>query len=150
MLHAGMETLQVILATFFGLLIGFERQRHGSPAGIRTCGLVCLGACLFGLASTHAHGAAFYHSVVDPTRVAAQIVSGVGFLGGGVIFKDSDRTRGITTAATIWLVASIGLAVAFELYLLGTLGTVLSLILLSLNRWKFFRKHFPKDADHQG
>lgn len=143
----GVELLQILVATVLGLFIGFERQKHGSPAGIRTCAMVCLGACLFGLASTHAQGAAYYHSVVDPTRIAAQIVTGIGFLGGGVIFKETNRTRGITTAATIWLAAAVGLAIAFELYVLGIAGTVMSLLLLSLNRWKFFKKHFPKDTD---
>jgi putative Mg2+ transporter-C (MgtC) family protein len=145
---------QVLLAFFLGFLVGMEREYHSSPAGIRTYAAVCMGSCVFALVSTHAQGAAYYKSIVDPTRIAAQIVSGVGFLGAGVIFKDGPKMNGLTTAATIWAVAAIGLAVAFEMYLVAILSTILILILLSLNHLSFWhrlkrKKHKGKPKDEQ-
>jgi putative Mg2+ transporter-C (MgtC) family protein len=141
--------LQVILAFVYGALIGLERDFHGSPAGVRTYAIVCLGACVFGLISTHSQGAAYYKSVADPTRVAAQIVSGIGFLGAGVIFRDGLTARGLTTAAAIWASASVGLAVAFRLYEVATLTTILIIFLSALNDlpfWKRFKKKFRRKA----
>lgn len=135
------EVLQIFLACACGILIGFERQFHGSQAGIRTYSLVCIGACLFGITSTHAHGASFYTSVADPTRIAAQVVSGIGFLCAGIIFKDQSKiVHGITTAANIWVTASIGLSVAFEMVLLPIFTTLLIVVILSSNHIKFFIK----------
>lgn len=138
MLSDFMELFQILFAALCGLFIGFERQIHGSQAGVRTYSLVCLGSCLFGIASTHAAGAAFYQSIADPTRIAAQIVSGIGFLGAGIIFKDNNKVHGITTAANVWVVAAIGLAIAFKMLFLPLATTILVLFILSLNRMKFF------------
>ena len=135
-----MLCLQVLLAFFLGFLIGLEREYHHSPAGLRTYAAVCLGACVFGLISTHAQGDAFYKSVADPTRIAAQIVSGIGFLGAGVIFKDNSRTRGLTTAATIWATAAVGLGVAFKMYAVSALTTFLIIFLLMLAHFRWFRR----------
>ncbi len=135
-----MEIGQILLSAFCGTLIGLERQIHGSQAGVRTYSLVCIGSCLFGIVSTHANGAAYYQSVADPTRIAAQIVSGIGFLGAGIIFKDHNKITGLTTAANIWVTASIGLAVAFEMIALPLVTTFLILAILSLNRLKFFKR----------
>lgn len=142
--------IHILLSFVLGGLIGLERELRGRPAGIRTYALVCLGACMFGLVSTHAQGAAFYKSIADPTRIAAQIVTGVGFIGGGIIFKDSNRTRGITTAATIWTTAAIGITVAFELFILATMATVMTIAILFLNhnkrylKWKSSRRQLYK------
>ncbi len=136
--------IQILLAFVLGLIVGIEREYHYSPAGIRTYASVCLGACLFGLISTHALGAAFYKSVADPTRIAAQIVTGVGFLGAGVIFRDGSKTSGLTTAATIWATAAIGLAVAFRMFFLGIWSTALILLLLSMNYFPVWRKFKTK------
>jgi len=138
---------QVLIAFVYGGLIGLERDYHGSPAGIRTYAIVCLGACVFGLISTHAQGGAYYQSIADPTRIAAQIVSGIGFLGAGVIFRDGSTARGLTTAATIWASASIGLAIAFRLYEIATLATILIIFLSALNDlpfWIKFKKNFRR------
>lgn len=132
------EIGQILLATLCGLAIGLERQIHGSQAGLRTYSLVCLGSCLFGIVSTHASGAAYYQSVADPTRIAAQIVSGIGFLGAGIIFKDRSRVHGLTTAANIWVTASIGLAIAFEMFVIPLVTTILVIMILSCNRWRIF------------
>lgn len=134
------EILQVLLACTCGMLIGFERQFHGSQAGIRTYSLVCIGSCLFGITSTHANGAAFYQSVADPTRIAAQVVSGIGFLCAGIIFKDQSKVHGLTTAANIWVAASIGLSISFEMIALPIFTTILIIFILSLNHMNFVSK----------
>jgi len=139
---------KVLLAFFLGFLIGIEREYHRSPAGIRTYAAVCMGACVFALVSTHAQGPAYYKSIADPTRIAAQIVSGIGFLGAGVIFRDGSKTNGLTTAATIWATAAIGMSVAFDMFFVAMLSTVLILILLGLNYlpiWKRFKKLSRKE-----
>ena len=136
------EMLQILVALLCGFSIGFERQLHGAQAGVRTYSLVCVGSCLFGIISTHAHGASFYTSVADPTRVAAQVVSGIGFLCAGIIFKDNNKVLGLTTAANIWVTASIGLAVAFEMFILPIFTTCLVLFILSLNRLTIVAKIF--------
>ena len=156
----GIELLQILVACMCGVAIGFERQLHGSQAGVRTYSLVCIGSCLFGIVSTHAHGdVSYYTSVADPTRIAAQVVSGIGFLGAGIIFKDSSRIRGVTTAANVWLVASVGLAIAYRMFMIPIFTTCLVIFILSLNHMKFFihlkvllslheRKFFRHLKDH--
>src|SRR5690348_7809892 len=99
--------LQVAVAALLGAAIGFEREIGSQPAGLRTHMLVSLGAGLFTLA-----GAEVMHT--DPTRVAAQVVTGVGFLGGGAIFKEGLSVRGLTTAASLWVTAAAGLAVGLR------------------------------------
>lgn len=94
-------TTRILATIFFGFIIGFERQLTGHPAGIRTNMLVSLGASIFVMFSIMVNAP-------DLTRVAAQIVTGIGFLGSGIIFKDGMNIRGLTTAATIWCTAAIG------------------------------------------
>jgi len=108
---------RLALAGLLGALIGLERELRGYPAGIRTLALVTVGAALFTEASKLFDG--------DDGRVAAQIVTGIGFLGAGVIFREGYTVRGITTAATIWSAAAIGMAIGLELYWVSVLGTVL-------------------------
>ena len=119
-------TIRIVFSIFLGFLIGIERQLTGSPAGIRTNILVCLGATMFGMFPVIIEGG-------DPTRVAAQIVSGVGFLCSGIIFKDGVNVRGLSTAATIWCTAAIGvlgssgqLRLAFTATLLLLLTNIVS------------------------
>jgi putative Mg2+ transporter-C (MgtC) family protein len=104
---------RLLLAGVLGGLIGLERELRGYPAGIRTIGLVALGSCLFTDISRLLGG---------DDRVAAQIVTGIGFLGAGVIFREGYTVKGITTAATIWAAAAIGMAVGAQLYVVGVLG----------------------------
>jgi putative Mg2+ transporter-C (MgtC) family protein len=92
--------VQAIVAALLGGFIGWERERHGREAGIRTYAAVSLGACLFGLVSTH------LSEIGDKARIAAQVVSGVGFLGAGVILRDAGQVTGLTTAATLWAAPS--------------------------------------------
>jgi len=106
---------RLLLAGLLGGLIGLERELRGYPAGIRTIGLVALGSCLFTDISRLLGG---------DDRVAAQIVTGIGFLGAGVIFREGYTVKGITTAATIWAAAAVGMAVGTGLYLVGVAGAV--------------------------
>ena len=127
----------ILLAAFLGAIIGLERERHVGLAGIRTHAAVALGACLFGFISMNVTSPSFSNTMTgaaDPSRIAAQIVSGIGFLGAGVILRDKGRIRGLTTAATVWATASIGLAVANKMYILAVSSTAIILALLSLYR----------------
>ncbi|ETR76837.1 methyltransferase [Afipia sp. P52-10] len=129
-----MEMLVRLLgAAFLGSLIGFERERLLWAAGIRTHMLVCVGSCLIMIVSQYgfAHILTQDHVVLDPSRVAAQVVSGIGFLGAGAILARGEIVRGLTTAASIWTVAAIGLAVGGGLYLAAGASTIIILIILA-------------------
>jgi len=136
----------ILLAASLGALIGLERERHVGLAGIRTHAAVALGACLFGFISMNVSTPSFPDTMTgtaDPSRISAQIVSGIGFLGAGVILRDKGRIRGLTTAASVWATASIGLAVANRMYILAVSSTFIILALLSLYRlpgWMKWKK----------
>ena len=120
--------LRLLLATALGAIIGYQRERAGKSAGLRTHVLICAGAALFTVASLYGFGA-----VADPARVAAGIVAGVGFLGAGAIIRRGEGVvEGLTTAATIWAVAAIGLAAGAGLYLVSAVTTAVILIVLCL------------------
>jgi putative Mg2+ transporter-C (MgtC) family protein len=112
---------RLAFAAILGGLIGLERELRGYPAGIRTMALITMGSMLFTDVSQILGG---------DDRVAAGIVTGIGFLGAGVIFREGYTVRGITTAATIWASAAIGMAIGRELYLVAGLGTVLVFVVL--------------------
>jgi putative Mg2+ transporter-C (MgtC) family protein len=127
--------LRVLLAVGLGGALGLEREIDSQPAGFRTHILVCLGAALFGLISVHAF--APFEAVrndtnvqIDVTRVASQVVVGVGFLGGGAILKYGASIRGLTTAASMWVAAAIGLAVGVGYYWAAVAVTVAALVSL--------------------
>jgi uncharacterized membrane protein YhiD involved in acid resistance len=120
--------LRLIAGLALGAIIGFERELHRQPAGFRTHSLVALGAALFAIISGYGYGGA----AIDPTRITAQIVSGIGFIGAGTILQYRGHIRGLTTAASLWSVAAIGTATGTGLYVLAALGTVLILVVLSL------------------
>ncbi len=120
--------LRLLLATALGAIIGYQRERAGKPAGLRTVILVCVGAALFTVASSYVFGA-----VADPSRVAAGIVIGIGFLGAGAIMRrEGGYIEGLTTAATIWIMAAIGLATGAGLYLISAVTTAVILVVLCL------------------
>src|SRR3984957_9237457 len=124
--------LRLFMAAALGSVIGFERERLLWAAGIRTHMLVCVGACLFMIVSNYGFGPALGPNVVlDPSRVAAQVVSGIGFLGAGAILARGEIVKGLTTAASIWTVAAIGLAVGGGLYLAAGASTIIILIILA-------------------
>jgi putative Mg2+ transporter-C (MgtC) family protein len=120
--------LRLTVGLVLGAIIGFERELHRQPAGFRTHSLVALGAALFTVVSAFG----FSGDLVDPTRIAAQIVSGIGFIGAGTILQYRGHIRGLTTAASLWSVAAIGTAAGAGLYVVAVVGTLLILVILSI------------------
>jgi putative Mg2+ transporter-C (MgtC) family protein len=119
--------LKLIIALLLGALVGLEREWKKKPAGLRTHMLVSMGACLFTLVSVSTFSA-------DPARVASGIVTGIGFIGAGSIMASKMHVKGITTAATLWIVAAIGLAVGAGLYIPALISATLVFIVLQLRR----------------
>lgn len=123
--------LQLILAALLGGLIGFQRKHVGKPAGMRTYALVCLGAALFTILSTLAFQSFTQSPGFDPSRVAANIVVGIGFLGAGVIIFRTGKVQGLTTAAGLWVAAAIGMAVGVRFYLAAIFTALFAFFILS-------------------
>lgn len=149
-----------------GSLIGLERTFHGRPAGFRTHALVCLASALLMLVTTHQWqwigGVPLETVRTDPTRMAAGIMTGIGFLGAGVIFKERLTVRGLTTAASIWITAVLGILYGVGLFLPAALGTGAVLGTLAVFRWmedrmptqlyahcsvRFGREHVPGEEE---
>jgi putative Mg2+ transporter-C (MgtC) family protein len=122
--------LQLLIAALLGGVIGYERERAEKPAGFRTHLLVCVGAALFTIASIHG-----FAGNADPSRVAAGVVVGMGFLGAGTIIRGGRGVVGLTTAATMWAVAAIGLTIGTRLYLAAIVVSILVLVALRLQKW---------------
>jgi len=125
--------LRLVLSVVAGGLIGLERELVHRPAGVRTHMLVCLGSALFVLVSLEA----FPNDVV---KIIAGIATGIGFLGAGTIFKAKSEVHGLTTAASIWAVSGVGLAIGLGYYLMTAVSVILVLIVLQLNKVEFFKK----------
>jgi putative Mg2+ transporter-C (MgtC) family protein len=125
--------IRLVVAAALGSLIGFERERLLWAAGIRTHMLVCVGSCLIMIVSQYGFSSILTQQnvVLDPSRIAAQVVSGIGFLGAGAILARGEIVKGLTTAASIWTVAAVGLAVGGGLYLAASASTVIILIILA-------------------
>ena len=121
-------TLRLVVALLLGAVIGWERELQRMPAGFRTHALVSLGSAIFTIVSA----SAFTGPLSDPTRIAAQIVSGVGFLGGGAILHYGGTVRGLTTAASLWAVAAVGMAAGAGLYFVATVSAVLVIVALEV------------------
>lgn len=134
MISGGEMLVRLALAAILGGLVGLERERVESAAGLRTHAIVALGACLFMLVSMFGFSNAGKPpgAVLDPSRVAAQIVTGIGFLGAGVIIFRQEIIRGLTTAASVWLVAAIGMSVGGGLYIAAVGGTIFGLAILAI------------------
>jgi len=120
--------LKIIISAVLGGIVGFEREKTRRPAGLRTHMIVCLSSCLITLVSLNAG----YDS--DPLRVAANIITGIGFIGAGTIIASSGNVKGVTTAATIFAVAGIGMAVAIGFYLTAIFSTLLIFGILELKK----------------
>jgi putative Mg2+ transporter-C (MgtC) family protein len=128
--------LRLVTATVLAGLVGLDRERHRSAAGLRTHALVGMSSCLLMIVSAFGFADILGTPGVglDPSRIAAQIVTGIGFLGAGTIIAHGDSVRGLTTAASIWAVAALGIAVGGGMYRAAILGTALALILLLVMR----------------
>jgi putative Mg2+ transporter-C (MgtC) family protein len=132
-------SFRLVAALFAGGLIGLERSHRGRPAGFRTHALVCLASSLLMLVTVYeSHwfpAAAGTRVTLDPTRLAQGIMTGIGFVGAGAIIKEGFSVRGLTTAASIWITAAIGILTGIGFYLAAAMGTALALGTLSLFRW---------------
>jgi len=128
------DLVAMIASTVLGTMIGWERQLGRKPAGLRTHTLVCLGSTMFVLVTKHAV-TDIGGTSMDPTRIIHGVITGVGFLGAGSIMRTEGYVHGLTTAASVWMVAAIGVAVGVHAYWLALIGTVLALIVLEFFRW---------------
>jgi putative Mg2+ transporter-C (MgtC) family protein len=125
--------VRLIVATLLGSLIGLERQSHGKEAGFKTYSLVCLGSALMMVVSVDVFNLFKHTANVDPGRIAAQAVTGIGFLGAGAIIRsEQGSVKGLTTAAGIWAACAIGLACGLGLYKQAIMTTILVLMILVL------------------
>jgi putative Mg2+ transporter-C (MgtC) family protein len=123
---------RALLAAFLGGLVGWERYyRNKVDSEMRAFAAVSLGACTFGLVSAYVP-----FPGLNPTQISAQVVSGIGFLGAGIILKDSGRVKGLATAATLWASASIGLALAYGMYSVGILNAVIIFLVRHVPDWR--------------
>lgn len=121
---------KLVLSMLLGCCVGIQRKRKGQPAGVRTFSLICMGATLAMILSIYVPQEYLGLKNGDPGRIAAQVISGVGFLGAGAIIQMKGSVRGLTTAAGIWMVAAIGMCVGVGLYTISIVATVLILIVL--------------------
>lgn len=141
--------LRMLAAAGLGAGVGLQRELAGHPAGLRTHILVAVAACLFTLAGSMPFGGA---PGADPTRVASQVVVGIGFLGGGAILRRGPRVQGLTTAANLWMMAAIGLSCGLGLLVEATAATALVLVVLlvlkPLER-RLLRARKARPADHE-
>ena len=128
------DLIAMLVSTLLGTAVGFERQMGRKPAGMRTHTLVCLGSTMFVLLTKHAV-ADIGGPSLDPTRMIHGVITGVGFLGAGSIMRQEGYVHGLTTAASVWIVAAIGVSVGVHAYPLAVIGTVLALLVLEGFRW---------------
>lgn len=120
-------TKDLLIASFLGAVLGFERELAGKDPGLRTFTLISLGSCVFSLISISSADGIPY---AEPSRIAAQIIPGIGFLGAGAIFRSHARVSGLTTAAMMWIAAAIGMSVGFNRAELATAATFLAIIII--------------------
>ena len=147
MLNNWMVLFRLVLAAMLSGAIGFEREFHGRAAGFRTHILLCIGSTLVMLTSMHIFDIYSSKVAADPARIAAGVITGIGFLGAGTIMHSKSAVRGLTTAASLWVVAGIGLAVGSGMYygaIVTTLLTVITLMLFSKLEYVMIRKDWYK------
>ncbi|KYK31373.1 MAG: magnesium transporter MgtC [Thermoplasmatales archaeon SG8-52-3] len=126
---------RILLAVALGSLIGYEREITHKPAGLRTHIFVCMGACLFTIASFYLIEDTTIGSF-DSTRIAAGIVTGISFIGAGSIIASKGDVKGVTTAASLWVISAIGLMVGFGIYLIPIIAAIITFLVLYLGRIK--------------
>ena len=140
--YDGEVLMRLVLSCVMGGIIGYERQARHKSAGLRTNILVCLGSCLVMLLSQSLYQAVEGKTNADPARLAAQVVSGIGFLGAGAIMKEGITVTGLTTAACLWVVAGVGLAVGAGFYVGASITTALVFLICGyLTRFDFWMGH---------
>ena len=132
MISEWVVVFRLVFAAVLSGMIGFEREFHGRAAGFRTHILLCIGSTLVMLTSMHIFDVYYGKVAVDPARIAAGVVTGIGFLGAGTIMHSRSAVRGLTTAASLWVVAALGLAVGSGMYFGAVVTTILTVITLYL------------------
>src|SRR5437762_11118929 len=144
--HEAIVVFRIAVALLVGGLIGLERSFHGRPAGFRTHSLVCIASALLILVTVYQNEwmtqVALDAIRTDPTRMAQGIMTGIGFLGAGVIFKEGLTVRGLTTAASIWVTAAIGILVGIGFWFAAIVGAVAVLVVLAL--FRFIERRLPR------
>lgn len=124
---------RLLISVVLGGIIGFEREITGKPAGLRTHIFVSMGACLFTISSFYLLPTGI-SGAFDATRIAAGVVAGIGFIGGGSIIASRGDVRGVTTAASLWVTASLGLMIGLGSYLLPIIATIIAFLVLRLSK----------------
>ena len=140
------SVFRLIISMLLGMIIGAERKRKGQTAGIRTFALISMGACLAMLLSIYVPQEYMGLKNGDPGRIAAQVITGIGFLGGGAMIQMRGTVKGLTTAAGIWITAIIGMAVGIGMYLVSFIATALVLIALIAFEQYSKRKRIGQDS----
>ena len=142
--------LRILVAALLGGAVGLEREYRDKAAGFRTHFLVALGSALFMIISAYGFSQALVSAEhrLDVSRVAAQVVSGIGFIGAGTIIFQKNAVRGLTTAASIWVTAAIGLACGAGMYMLAAVATLL--VLLGLEAFNYFLRRFDRHRNADG
>lgn len=136
--------LRLLLSAVLGAVVGIEREMHKRPAGFRTHILVCLGSALFMLTSVSVALTYSHAGDADPSRIAAGVVTGIGFLGAGAIIRYGESIKGLTTAASVWVVAAIGLAVGSGMYVAAITTTAIVFVILVFSK---FNEQFEVGKD---
>lgn len=131
-LNSTTAIVRIVISLVLGSLVGIERKTKGQMAGLRTFSLISMGACIAMLLSIYVCQETVGLLRGDPSRIAAQVLSGIGFLGAGTIIQMKGSVRGLTTAAGIWIIATIGMAVGAGLYVVSIVATLLVLVILTL------------------
>ncbi len=135
---------KLLISLLLGGLIGLDRERHGIDAGIRTYAAVCIGAAIFTSIAGHLE-----NDLSAPSRIIANIITGVGFLCAGIIYRNnnSDTLHGLTTAATVWCTAGVGVAIGLNMFVIAIASTLALYFLLSLQNQKWYIRWKQKIAD---
>lgn len=138
---------KLIVSFLLGAFIGLDREKHGHDAGIRTYAAVCIGATLFTAITAH-----LVNNPADTSRVIANIVTGVGFLGAGIIYRNSSAgtSHGLTTAATVWCTSAVGVAIGLNMFIIAIVGSIALYFLLSLHHLKWYLKWKEKMIKKHG
>jgi putative Mg2+ transporter-C (MgtC) family protein len=134
--HQAFIIFQILCAFFLGGFIGLERERHSIGAGIRTYAAVCMGAAMYTIVGNNLMDTA------GASRMVSNVITGVGFLGAGLIFKDNEQQRaiGLTTAATVWATAAVGVAIGYQLYAIAIISAFALYFLLALDEYKWYKR----------
>jgi putative Mg2+ transporter-C (MgtC) family protein len=135
---------KILFALLLGAIIGLDRERHGKDAGIRTYAAVCIGSAIFTCIGAH-----MPNDGTAESRIIANIITGVGFLGAGIIYRNdgAGSSQGLTTAATAWCTAALGVAVGLDMFFIASAGTIILYFLLSLYRYEWYLKWKQKLVD---